>query len=99
MVDGGGNLDTRVTIGGETASLALDLTPNDEVQPFHFEELLLQAGSFQPRDSFAKQFGDSGQQFTYLDGGVTSVPSPGTLALLLAGIVGIAGAAGARRSQ
>lgn len=87
-----GTADTSVTAAGTpgSADFSVDLTPGGSPVPFIFDELLLQVESFQDAGSFEMQFGDPGQQFTFTN---LEVTEPATLALLGAGMAGIAGVA------
>lgn len=91
LVDPDGTASTTVTADGVagSADFTVNLTPGDEVDPFAFNELLLQVESFQGADSFAQQFGETGQQFTFTSASVSTVPLPATLALFAGGLLGL----------
>jgi len=92
-----GQLDADIEVASMMKGLDFDLTPNGEVSPFQFNELLLQAGSFQSDSSFQGQFGDTGQKFSFLSASSTVVPLPGSAwaGLSLLGVLG--GGAAVRR--
>jgi hypothetical protein len=92
-----GEVDASVSVPSGTAGLDFDLTPGGSVEPFQFNELLLQAGSFQDSTSFQNQFGDTGQKFSFLSVSSKAVPLPTSawMGLSLLGLIG--GAAAWRR--
>jgi hypothetical protein len=84
-----GNATNHVSMNGHPNSLdfTTDLTPSGTPDPYNFNALLLQMGSYQDSGSFTTQFGDDGQQFTYTDLSIQTMPEPGMA--LLFGLCGL----------
>jgi hypothetical protein len=92
-----GDAETSVTATGVagSADFTRDMTPGmTGPNPFTFGEIILQVQSFQDATSFASQFGSTGQQFTYTDLSIVTIPAPGAAAM-----IGLAGLAGVRRRR
>jgi len=78
VVSPDGTAETSVFADGVagSADFSVDLTPDGVPSTFTFAELILQAESFQDDTSFADQFGETGQKFTFTSADVSEVPVP-----------------------
>jgi hypothetical protein len=87
-LDGKATSDVSMTGHPNDVHLTMDLTPTGTPDPYNFDTLLLQMGSYQDSTSFGSQFGATGQQFSFTELSIETVPEPGMTFLL--GLCGLA---------
>jgi len=64
--EGTGLVNTKTTVEGKrSVTNNVDLDPNNQIDGFSLDQLLLQVETFQENSSFQKQFGPNGQIFAY----------------------------------